>query len=102
MGKKYEASLAFLVENISSLLDLAIFTLYKFHYNSIKQGTNYNPPFKQTSHKIIETKQCMQACQRLFYLQKWFLIGYKHSKTPIGHFIKWQNHLQNILLINHF
>ena len=30
----------------------------------------------------------MQACQRLFYLEKWFLIGYKHSKTPIGRFIK--------------
>ena len=32
----YEAPLAFLVENIGSLLDLAIVTLFKFHYNSIK------------------------------------------------------------------
>ena len=83
-GTKYEASLAFLVENISSLLDLAIVTLFKFHYNSIKQAI-FNLPFKQTSHKIIEIKQCMQACQRLFYLEKWFLLGYNHSKTPIGH-----------------
>ena len=51
---------------------------------------------------MIETKQCMQACQTLFYLQKWFIIGYKHSKTLIGHFIKWQNYLQKILPINHF
>ena len=44
----------------------------------------------------------MQACQTLFYLQKWFITGYKHSKTLIGHFIKWQNYLQKILPINHF
>src|SRR3954464_7851341 len=36
------------------------------------------------------------------YLQKWFIIGYKHSKKLIGHFIKWQNYLQKILPINHF
>src|SRR4051812_34724976 len=40
----------------------------------------------------------MQACKRLFYLDKWFLIGYKHLKTPSGHFIKWQNHLLKVLL----
>ena len=41
----------------------------------------------------------MQACKRLFYLEKWFIIGYKHSKTPIG---KWQNHLQNIFTYKSF
>src|SRR3954463_10591227 len=40
----------------------------------------------------------MQACQRLFYLRKWFLMVHKHLKTPNGHFIKWQNHLYEILL----
>src|SRR5215216_6606517 len=98
MGQKYEAPLAFLVENISSLLDLAIVTLFKFHYNSIKQGTNSIYHSSNSSHRIIKTKQCMQACQRLFYLEKWFLIGYKHFKTPNGRCIKWQNHLQKILL----
>ena len=87
MGQKYEASLAFLVESISSLLDLAIFTLFQIHYNSIKQAKIQSTIQANSSHKIIETKKCMQVCQRLFYLQKWFLIGYKHSKTPIGHFI---------------
>ena len=86
MGQKYEASLAFLVENISSLLDLAIFTLFN-HYNPIKQAI-FQSTIQATSHKIIETKQCMQACQRLFYLESGSLMGYKHSKTPIGHFIK--------------
>ena len=69
MGQKYEASLAFLVDNISSLLDLAIFTLFKsLQFNQARH--NFNLPFKQTTHKIIESKQCMQACQTLFYLQK--------------------------------
>ena len=58
------------------------------HYNSIKQAI-FQSTIQATSHKIIETKQCMQACQTLFYLQKWFIIGYNHSKTLIGHFIKW-------------
>ena len=40
----------------------------------------------------------MQACQRLFYLEKWFLKVHKHLKTPNGHFIKRQNHLQKVLL----
>ena len=57
------------------------------HYNSIKQAI-FQSTIQATSHKIIETKQCMQACKRLFYLGKLFIIGYKHSKTPIGHFIK--------------
>src|SRR3954470_22776139 len=87
MGQKYEASLAFLVENIISLLDLEMITLFKsLQFNQARH--NFNLPFKQTTHKIIETKQCMQACQRLFYLEKWFLICYKHSKTHVGHFIK--------------
>src|SRR4051812_41993106 len=41
----------------------------------------FNLPFKQSSHTIIKTKQCMQTCKRLFYLEKWFIIGYKHLKT---------------------
>src|SRR4051812_38669308 len=87
MGQKYGASLAFLVENISSLLVLEIFTLFKsLQFNQARH--NFNLPFKQTIHKIMEIKQCMQACKRLFYLEKWFLMGYKHSKTPIGHVIK--------------
>ena len=40
----------------------------------------------------------MQACQALFYLKKWFLMGHKHLKTPIGHFVKWQSHLQKVSL----
>ena len=44
----------------------------------------------------------MQACQTLFYLQKWFIIGYKHYKTLNGHFIKLQSHLQKISLHNPF
>ena len=87
MEQKYEAPLAFLVDNISSLLDLAILTLFKFHYNSIKAQIQSTIQ-AISSHRIIKTKQCMQACQTLFYFQKCFIIGYKHSKTPIGHFIK--------------
>ena len=40
----------------------------------------------------------MQACQGLFYLKKWFLMGHKHLKTPIGHFVRWQSHLQEVSL----
>src|SRR4051812_36587399 len=97
MGQKYEASLAFLVEIIGSLLDLAIFT----HFKSlqINQANNISIYYSSnSSHKIIETKQCMKACQSLFYLRKWFLMVHKHFKTPNGHFIKWQNHLYRILL----
>ena len=101
MGQKYEAPLAFLVDNISSLLDLATITLFKFHYNSIKQAI-FQSTNQASSHKIIETKQCMQACKRWFYLEMWFLIGYKHSKTLIGHFIKWQNYLQKIFTYKPF
>src|SRR4051812_21692564 len=38
----------------------------------------------------------MQACQSLFYLQKWSMIGCKHLKTPNDQFIRWQSHLQKI------
>src|SRR3954468_3213753 len=101
MGQKYEASLAFLVENISSLLVFAMITpLKSLQFNQAR--AQFQSTIQATSHKIIETKQCMQACQTLFYLQKWFITGYKHSKTLIGHFIKWKNYLQNILPINHF
>ena len=66
MGQKYEASLAFLVENISSLLDLAIFTLFKsLQFNQARH--NFNLPFKQTSHKIIEqSNACEHAKDCLF------------------------------------
>ena len=30
----------------------------------------------------------MQACQTLFYLQKWFIIGYKHYRTLYWSFYK--------------
>ena len=101
MGQKYEASLAFLVEDISSLLDLAIFTLFKsLQFNQAR--AQFQSTIQATSHKLIESKQCMQACQTLFYLQKGFIISYKHSKTLIGYFIKRQNYLQKILPINHF
>src|SRR3954469_19981982 len=101
MGQKYEESLAFLVENISSLLVFAMITLFKsIHFNQAINISIYHS--SKTSHKMIETKQRMQACQTLFYLKKWFIIGYKHSKTLFGHFIKRQNHLQNILPINQF
>ena len=46
MGQKYEASLAFLVENISSLLVLATITLFKsLQFNQARH--NFNLPFKQ-------------------------------------------------------
>ena len=84
MGRKYEASLAFLVENISSLLDLC--NVHTLQITTIQSSKQYfQSTIQATLHKIIETKQCMQACQTLFYLQKWFIIGYKHSKTLIGH-----------------
>ena len=54
MGQKYEAPLAFLVENISSLLDFAIDTLFKFHYNSIKAQIQSSI---QTIHHIKQRKQ---------------------------------------------
>ena len=67
MGQKYEASLAFLVGNGGSLLDLSSLTL---HYKSIKQ-TQIQFPFqtkvKQTilhTHKEMESKSCMGACTR--------------------------------------
>ena len=65
-------------------------------FNQASKNSIYHS--SKTSHKIIETKQCMQACQRLFYLEKWFLLVQKHLKTPNGHFIKWKNHLYKILL----
>ena len=77
-------SLAFLVENISSLLDLCNSHTLQISLQ-FNQGTNSIYHSSNSSHRIIKTKQCMQACQRLFYLEKWFLIGYKHFKTPIGH-----------------
>ena len=40
----------------------------------------------------------MQACQRLFYLEKWFLIGYKHFKTPIGLLQMWPKPFDNKLV----
>ena len=49
------------------------------------QGTNSIYHSSNSSHRIIKTNQCMQACQRLFYLEWWFLIGYEHCKTPIDH-----------------
>ena len=54
MGQKYEASLAFLVENISSLLHLSMFTLFKFHYNSIKQTQNQLAFTPFHTHKITK------------------------------------------------
>ena len=46
MGQKYEASLAFLVEGISSLLVLATVTLFKsLQFNQARH--NFNLPFKQ-------------------------------------------------------
>src|SRR3954465_7366711 len=82
-------SLAFLVGNSDSLLDLANITIFKLYYNPIKQ-THIQLAFKQfTTHKIIETRQCMQACKRWFYLEKWFLLGSKHFKAHIGHLQKW-------------
>ena len=87
MGQKYEASLAFLVENISSLLVFAKITLFKsLQFNQAR--AQFQSTIQATSHKLIESKQCMQACQTLFYLQKWFIIGYKHSKTLYWSFHK--------------
>src|SRR4051812_47549556 len=60
MGQKYEASLAFLVGNGGSLLDLASLTL---HYKSIKQ-TQIQFTFQPKSnkqfftHKVMESKSC--------------------------------------------
>src|SRR3954465_6140321 len=82
-------SLAFLVENVGLLLDLANITLFKLYYNSIKQ-THIQLAFKQfITHKIIETRQCMQACKIWFYLEKLFLLGSKHFKTQSGYLLKW-------------
>ena len=47
----YEAPLAFLVEKVGTLLDLEIVTLFKVHYNSIKQGTHSKTSI-QTIHHI--------------------------------------------------
>ena len=58
IGQKYEAPLAFLVENISSLLDLAIFTLLKFHYNSIKAQIQSTI---QATHHIENKNKAMHA-----------------------------------------
>ena len=44
----------------------------------------------------------MQACQALFYLKKWFLMGHKHWKILNGHFVKWQSHLQKVSLYKPF
>ena len=30
----------------------------------------------------------LASMQKIVYSEKWFLMGYKHIKTPIGHFIK--------------
>ena len=46
MGQKYEASLAFLVENISSLLDL--FNIHTLQITTIQSSKQeFNLPFKQ-------------------------------------------------------
>ena len=59
-------SLAFLVENVGSLIDLANITLFKLYYNSIKQ-THIQLAFKQLiTHKITKTRSCMQACKDSF------------------------------------
>src|SRR4051812_2007091 len=87
MGQKYEASLAFLVEGISSLLDLFnVHTLQSLQFNQANNISIYHS--SKSSHQMIETKQCMQACQTLFYLQKWFIIGYEHIKTLYWSFHK--------------
>ena len=43
---------------------------------------------------------------KMVYLEKWFLMGYKHLKTPIGHFIKvakpFKNKLVKMALLNQF
>src|SRR3954468_25098981 len=103
MGQKDEASLAFFFgrEYKITYLFFAMFTHFKsLQFNQANNISIYHS--SNSSHKIIETKQCMQACQTLFYLQKWFIIGYKHYKTLIGHFIKWQIYLQKILPLNDF
>ena len=39
----------------------------------------------------------MHASMPSFVLvEKWFLMGHEHLKTPIGHFVKWQSHLQKV------
>ena len=63
-------SLAFLVGNGGSLLDLSSLTLYYLHYKSIKQTQNqltFQTKVKQTilhTHKVMESKSCMGACTR--------------------------------------
>ena len=44
----------------------------------------------------------MQACQALFCLKKWFLVGHSHLGTSNGHFLKWQNHLQKGFIYRSF
>ena len=44
----------------------------------------------------------MQACKRVILFVKWFIMGHKHFKTPNGHFIKWQSHLQKVSLYKPF
>ena len=43
---------------------------------------------------MAKSKKCMQACQALFCLKKWFLMGHRHLGTSNGHFVKWHSHLQ--------
>src|SRR3954468_17361327 len=74
-----------------------MFTHFKsLQFNQANNISIYHS--SNSSHKMIKTNQSMQACKRLFYLKKWFLMVHKHLKTPNDHFIKWQNHLYNILL----
>ena len=82
-------SLAFLVEGISSLLVLATLTLFKSLQQSSKAQTQSTNQAKQhTQTKITKSKICMQACQALLCLQKWFLVGHRLLGTPNGHFCK--------------
>ena len=79
MGQKYEASLAFLVEGISSLLVLATLTLFKsLQFNQARHKLNL--PIKQNythkitksnkqffTHKVMGSKSCINM-QRLVLL----------------------------------
>ena len=60
-------SLAFLVDNLGTLLDLANVTLLKVHYNTIKQSTHSKLALNQITKQNNKTKKCMQACKMVFY-----------------------------------
>src|SRR3954465_14790247 len=91
MGQKYEASLAFLVGNGGSLLDLASLTL---HYKSIKQ-TPIQFTFQTNNHsnKFTPTRQwkpiyAWEHAQDSFILQRGLYGVSKLCKIQIGHFTK--------------